>query len=478
MDKDLDLTYFLEIEKKYNLYEDTIDGIHYWVYSRFSVWVDFFVKNHLNLGNAHSNKKMTLGEKVTIFSKLLKKSIPNSNEKKHEVDVLFIPHPRRVLNDNVYECIYTDKLAKNIKRYAVYEQPYQWQHLEPVASENVIYGDATLLKKGLYLIAYKTILKKQYKKLMEVIEKKIEKPLQEMEVAYGSLPNRKQLIDCIATQIIFYKATVKDMEKLLTRLQPKAVIEVVGYNPLCMVVNERCKKKGITTIELQHGTMNEHMGYQYGSEEAIAQFPDKIFLFSDFWKKQIAVPVKEENLVVTGYPYFERKVKEANIISQYHDGKVNILFISQGTIGEKLSGLACELAQILDENKYRIIYKLHPGEYAVWENRYLGLKKSNVIVIDGNKYPLYDFFATCQIQVGVYSTALYEGLGFHLDTYIYEIEMAGHMKELQKNGYVKFVRNVEDLCQNIKEDGMKNKIAGDFWKENALENMIREVENN
>ena len=31
----MDINSFLEIEQKYNLYNDKIDGINYWIYSRF-----------------------------------------------------------------------------------------------------------------------------------------------------------------------------------------------------------------------------------------------------------------------------------------------------------------------------------------------------------------------------------------------------------------------------------------------------------
>lgn len=477
MEREIDLKHFLEIEQKYNLYEDTIDEIHYWIYSRFTIWVDFFVKAQLNLGEAHNNKKSGMFEKADIFLKLVKNSLVNPNRRKRNVDIMFISHPRRVLNEGIYECIYTDKLAKEFQNYAVYEQPHQWQHLEPLDKTNMILGDSTLLKKGLYLVLYKTVLKGKYEVLCKKIENKVSKPLAEMEKRYGFSLDKKQIISNIATQIIFYKASVKDVNWLLTRLHPKVVVEVVGYNPFCMLVNEICKRKKIPTIELQHGNMSEHMAYQYSVEEGIAQFPDKFFVFSDYWKKQIHVPIKSDNLIVTGYPYFEEKSKEAKIIQEYNDGKINILFISQGTIGEKLSRLACDLADLLDADKYRVLYKLHPGEYAIWESRYSYLKNKNIIVISGSEYSLYDYFNTCKIQVGVYSTALYEGLDFGLDTFIHEVEMAGHMQGLYEAGYVKFVKDADELYKKMQEKKQIDNKEESFWKKNALENMSKEIKN-
>ena len=481
MDKDIDLKHFLEVEQKYNLYEDTIEGIHYWVYSRFIIWEDFIIKPQLNLGKAHSNKELKLSEKAEIFFKLVKNCIINPNKRKRNVDILFVSHPRRVLNNGVYECIYTDKLAKEFENYAVYEQPYQWQHLEPTDTANMIYGDSTLLKKGLYLVLYKTVYKGKYADLLKKIEGKISQPLKEIESRYGFSLDRKQIVHSIAMQIIFYKASIKDIQKMLTRLNPKVVVEVVGYNPFCMLINEACRRKKIPTIELQHGIMNKHMGYEYKSQNRIRQFPNKIFLFSEFWKNQIHIPVNEKNLIATGYPYFERKLHEAKVIQEYIDGKINILFISQGTIGTKLSELAYELSTIMDLDKYRIFYKLHPGEFDIWEDAYVKLKDSNVIVIKGNDYSLYDYFSTCQIQVGVYSTALYEGLGFGIRTYIYKIEMAGYMQELNDAGYIKYFESAKELYENINENVNENVMMEnnktDFWKVNALENMVGEIKN-
>src|SRR5699024_8411693 len=117
------------------------------------------------------------------------------------------------------------------------------------------------------------------------------------------------------------------------------------------------------------------------------------------------------------YPYMDLGKKKYSHV----DEEKIILFISQGTIGEELSKLAKQISE-LAEFPYSIIYKLHPGEYDRWKTNYPWLLNSNIQVVASDNPPLYELFAKSKIQVGVTSTAMYEGLNFGLDTYIYSHE--------------------------------------------------------
>lgn len=475
MSSKLDVKHFLNIEKEYNLYEDSIDGINYWVYSRFIIWNELIVEPQLELGKAHSSEKVRIYEAVKILFDLIKNTLINPNKAKKNIDVLFISHPRRVLKKGYYECIYTEELAKHYKNCAVLEQPYQWKHLYPIAQPNIIYGDYFLLKKGIYLFVYSKILRRKYKKILRKIEEKVAQVMQEIERIYDISLNRKRIINEIAIQIIFYKANVKSVKKLLTRLKPKVVVEVVGYNPFCMLINEICKDLNISTIELQHGVLDE-IAYAYMTDRKIKQIPEHVFLFSKLWERYIKFPINNRNIHAMGYPYFEREVRKAKQIQEYNDDKVNILFISQGTIGKKLSNLAVELRDKIDSNQFRILFKLHPGEIAIWKEEYKSLKNSDIIVIDDKKYSLYEYFATCQIQVGVSSTALYEGLGFEIRTYIYHIETSEYARYLCDMGYAEYIENSEELYVNILYNEAVNYKVDELWKTCALDNMIGKID--
>ena len=187
--------------------------------------------------------------------------------------------------------------------------------------------------------------------------------------------------------------------------------------------------------------------------------------------------MERDKLIIAGFPYFENKLKELLKNSRKNSKKEDILFISQGTIGKELSKLAIKLDKLINHEKYNIIYKLHPGEYYRWEDEYPWLKNSNIEIIDNSKYDIYYYFSRCNFQVGVYSTAIFEGLGFDLKTFIYKIYGYKHMKDLYENNYAQLVASADDIINKL-NSGEENIINKEFfWKSNSLKNIIDNLNN-
>jgi len=239
--------------------------------------------------------------------------------------------------------------------------------------------------------------------------------------------------------ILVYRLSKKYYEKILNKIKPKIIIEVCSYGFSRFLFNELAKKRGIKIVELQHGTMGKYdISYNFYKKLELDTFPEYIYLFGEYWKNNTKFPLGKENLVVTGFPYFESRLKELKKNCRKNSKKENILFISQGTVGKKLSQLAVQLNKIIDHKKYNIIFKLHPGEYDRWESEYPWLKKSNIEIVSNNKKDIYYYFSKCNFQVGVSSTAIFEGLGFDLKTFIYKVHGYKYMKYLYENNYAQF----------------------------------------
>lgn len=127
------------------------------------------------------------------------------------------------------------------------------------------------------------------------------------------------------------------------------------------------------------------------------------------------------------------------------------MFLSQGPIGKRLSNLAIDLAKKLNKDEYRILYKLHPGKKERYKEEYKKLEQYGILVIYKDEDVLYELFANSEVQIGVYTTAVYEGLGFGLDTYIYKIELSEAMDELCNLGYARYVNDGDELYKHIME---------------------------
>ena len=168
-----------------------------------------------------------------------------------------------------------------------------------------------------------------------------------------------------------------------------------------------------------------------------------------------------------GYPYLEQRR------SQYVDTETaeQILFISQGTIGEQLSKFALEVDQH-PEIDYNVVYKLHPGEYDRWREEYPWLVNTDFEVIDGSEPPLYQLFAESSVQVGVYSTAVYEGLAFDLETYVYDCSGSNVLDSLIEEGSAELISSAEELASSLGTNGAS--FDSDYYfAPNATERMCK-----
>ena len=258
-------------------------------------------------------------------------------------------------------------------------------------------------------------------------------------------------------------------------INSKLIIEVVHYRFENMVLNEVAHSKGIRIVELQHGlTGRYHIAYNYGSIKNNKCLPDYFFSFSEFWKNEMRLPNHLVKIVSTGFPYYEKKTQ--NIQKSLNANK--ILFLSSGTVGDKLSLIAISLNKRLMGSNYEVIYKLHPGEFADWKLRYPELLNSGINVIDDVKVDLYKLFSESIAQVGVYSTAIFEGLGYELKTFILKMGQTEHIQCLLNMNCAILIDSEEDIINNLygqSKNGIESVNSDFFWSKNASESINREL---
>ncbi|WP_235068973.1 hypothetical protein [Turicibacter sp. TJ11] len=460
---------FLVIEEKYNFWDRNIEGFHYWAYIRRTIYESLYLKR----SSAHDLKKLSLNDKLLILKdaviNLLNIKFLNENK-----DIVVRNHPRKIkafdTSDEV--CIYTELLIQSLSKdnLIIMEKSYQGKHVPRIDECDVMYMDF------IDIITYITspILKLMHNRSLLNLEIEMIDVINILENELNLKINPKKILLDVKNLYIHYKIKYFLLNKILNKINPRLIIEVVHYNFENMIINEIAKKKNIRTIELQHGILGKkHINYNYSKKRIHSFFPDEIFLFSEYWKYNTRLPIDDSRQHIVGFPYIEKYVKNNNLYKK----RECILFISQATIGYELSKLAVQLGEELRERNlnYKIIYKLHPAEYLCWKVNYPWLYENSdfIEVIDYN-INIYNLFEKSFIQIGVYSTALYEGLAFDLETYILNMSEADFVSDLYTSGYAVLINNISDIIYLLKQLNVnKTSKKNHFWSQDALEKMIQ-----
>ncbi len=186
----------------------------------------------------------------------------------------------------------------------------------------------------------------------------------------------------------------------------KVVITVGAGFPYYYFFNKMLKRKGIISIELQHGyiTKNNIM-YNYAKnivsdDRVAAGLPNYIFTYGEWWNTQMNCPIEKVSI---GNPYHDLCVKG---LRRKNRNTKSILVIGIGENTEKSVVLAAQLADHLKE--YQICFRPHPGER---ENALRTIKNENLSVEIDDQVDLYTSLASRSIVVGEVSTVLFEAAG-------------------------------------------------------------------
>ncbi len=464
----MDSEKFLEIEKKYDLYHAEANGCNYWPYLRFELWNHIICAEKLGLGKAAPSAERAPGfwEKLGYLLRPLRV--------RGRTDILFFDHERRLKCGEYFECVYTDELSRRFEHTATLEKAFHGRHLGPTNTPNLLYYDRIQKIAALRRKLFVRLRPKRHRAIREEIRAAVTPALREMKEFYGCSFREDALIERMREYAEIIPGEKRALRRLLRRLSPRLAVVVVSYASSKMLFVETAKELGIPVVELQHGTIHEeHIAYRYAEGVRIKQFPDMMFLFSDFWKSRLRLPIDESALISVGYPYFEKQVASYRGKPR-GDARYTILFISQITVGAYLAELAAALRALLPESGYRILFKLHPAETGSWKTSCPALCAPGIEVIDGNGESIYRCFAESDMQIGVYSTAVYEGLAFGLRTLLLKVGHYEVMQPLVDAGFASYITRAEDVPDAIAAPGdMRD--AGEFWKTNALENIVAEI---
>lgn len=473
---------FKEFEEKRGLLIDKVDEFYYWIYIRFNVYMKLEeVVNH-QIKLSLKNPKFTIRD---LFYVLRNLTYNNPLLYRKHNDILFFTHARRIYENRKYICPYTDRIAEQFKDKAISaEFIYKTKHFRPYYTNRLLELDYVDFHPLILIKLFRIFYEKKYK--FEIIQLRniAQKLNKDISREFGVELGTEFYSNLLVKRFFWFKMKKKILKKLIKKISPKIIVEVVGYETNKMIINEVSYELGITTIELQHGVIGRgHIAYNYLVNRKYKQLPEYMFYYSDYWKNTCNYPICKDKQITTGYPYMEEQMQK-NVPHKKNSENMKVLVLSQPEFSVKLKKLIKEVAAQIQSQGVNIefIYKLHPSEYSIPVKKWNELLEySNIRLIHDSSRSLYSLFAEADIQIGVTSTAVFEGLAYHLKTYIYHLEKTDtYMKDLRESGAAIFFDTSAELCQMILTTDKKTEADLDlnnkFFVKNALKNIICEIQ--
>ena len=418
------------LEDKYVLLDFEIDNVKVWQYLRMEIY--YLMAEELGILEQRNKSQQSISVLIKNSFSLFKNIFianPFLTLNKHK-DVVVFTHNRSKKIEDKFEDIYTHSLVtdlrKSNKSFLCFEKPFQGKHVRE-KDPNVKYQDFILLASILYGKLYR-IKDKDSLGLIRQVEKEIE----------NATNNSIDLISLIKRNVGRYKLGNKLYLSLFNKIQPKVIYSVASYSYLGDMICA-AKTLGIKTIELQHGVISKyHMGYSFEKKQELLYYSDVFYSWGNFWNKSVSNTFNEVKSF--GFQYFRDRIKRYN--NKVKENK--ILILSQTALGEKIMNETFKLVNEL--SGFQILYKLHPEEYKIYK-KYPSYSKlaSNKNLKFVEECNLYQIMSESKIQIGVFSTALYEGVGLCCNTFLYNLNGLEYMKDLIDSGHAKVLSSDTDV---------------------------------
>ena len=383
------------LEKKYKLFKQRFKNYSIWPYYRMYFYYSISYELKI-LDKSVNNFKINL--------KYLKKSLNIFNLKKllEKKDYFILEHPRSNKNNiDIYTYDIVKYLGEENCSFFSFSQNGKIEKKNRVIILDLIKIFAKVISKFFYFFVKTDNSFQDFLKEFREIN----------EIKYLNLYKRYTLELIIQYYFFYFLLKIK---------KPKKVILVVSYYNMPLIF--AAKNLNIEVIEMQHGIISKyHLGYHYPYYESDF-FPEYLFTFSKFWNKSASYPSPNIKNVGNNFLYVKNKKSKKQ--------KNTILIISQATIGVKLENFILKNMKFF--KNYKIYFKLHPNEFDNYKLKYEKLINLKNVIIVLNEFNINELQNFCEYQIGIYSTAIYEGIERNCKTLLLNEIGVEYMEQLLK----------------------------------------------
>jgi hypothetical protein len=208
------------------------------------------------------------------------------------------------------------------------------------------------------------------------------------------------------------------------------------------------KECNIRVIELQHGFISRyHLGYSYPDAKASRYLPDEMWCFGQFWIDETGLDRHIKTRVI-GAPYIKHL---AAMESAEHGTAQRIIVTSQGAIGQHLLPVGLQIAENFPESE--VIFRLHPSESL--EDMQVMLDEltdatPNNFVLNAKTPNIFALMKSADINVGVFSTTLLEGMALGIKTVIIALPGFEYMDKIVQRGDSSIAMTPDEVVEAVR----------------------------
>ncbi len=461
--------HFLALEEREGLWDRSLAGCGYWQYLRVPVFYDIATQcGQLGkLQNLEPKRYVAEGvRQVKDLGRILRRY---DHTRVTPADLLFLNHTRHYPLEQRLVSPYTHFLLEDLPAtYWDFQFSDRGLHHVNDGLERVLYLDA------LYQSGYKAYaLLWRWRSLRGEIRKSAIQLERTLRAEFGVSGGAPRLDRLIWNAVRVHNGWGPLCDRLLERARPRLIVNVVHYSWPWIAFTLRARQKGIPVAELQHGAVSaEHIAYRLASGRSSPSAPDYFLSFGKYWSERVsALNLPAQRTPAIGFAWLEARRPPARQPRAAHSQKM-LLVLSQSSIGVELSRFVALAAPRLRELGWSIVYRLHPGETHGWSERMPWLLGAGVSICQ-SEVSLYERFSEATAQLGVYSTALYEGLAFGLPTLIARLPGSDALADLVDVGVAHFVSTPEELAAAVSRAASSPLPLADverFWEPAATRN--------
>lgn len=441
----------------------TKDGIPVWMIGKYYLMFNLLSSRVLQYKSPLRYRRVSFKMFSTLFKSFFH-NLHNKKLKKNREIVLYSVN-RKTLIDGKFFNRYVDFFAEAFKDQSyVIEQPIlDWEWPFERKNENVYFDGIAKVNSELLGSVFK---RKYYSVVSDMIDYYFKRVKNILGIEFTS-KEVKNIKLYISKQVYIMRYMTKWIAKQLTN-KTKIILMVGAAFPHSYPINVMLKKRGIISVELQHGYITStNVMYNYANEvlkcdEIKAGMPDFMFTYGEWWNTQTNCPLKK---IAIGNPYHDYCFKDLQ--SNENQKIITVLGCNQNT--EQY----VKLTQFLSKNiqNYKIVFRPHPGESD--EAKRISENLEYEINFDSN----LDIYATLKESYMVISevtTVLFEAIGLVKRIIVWETNYTKAF--MPEHPFEKF-NYIEELVGLINKPEDKNYEYTDFWSRDCIDNYKMFVKN-